>query len=181
MTLPCFLIFTWPQFGWRSCAPQSHHTLTTHFPRLLNDPVGWKPSIYISISKLSLLQLALYTQEGHQGRLPQKTPQPSGIQLCLANWEPCRGGRAGKPLTQLPPLEWMPSPYTNSHCLVRQPSSHSSLQVPHPHPLLALFLQGVVIALSYHSWALYATPVIALHPAHPSKIMSLLNSPWFTQ
>jgi len=71
-------------------------------------------------------------------------------------------GREGRVASQLPSSEPMPSPSTNSHCLVRKPSSHSSLQVPHPHPLLALFLLGMVTALSYHSWALYATPVVAL-------------------
>lgn len=63
--------------------------------------------------------------------------------------------RRGHALTELSPLELLLSPSTKSHCLVREPSSPSSLsRFFHPHPLLALSVRGVVQALGLptHPW-----------------------------
>lgn len=108
---------------------------------------------------------------------PQETPRPSGTCLGSANREHCRecgGGRSGRlrhPFTEMSPLELLPSPSTKDRCLVREPSSRSALsRFPHPHPLLALSVPGVVQALSYHLQA-------STHPCgSPTPCPSLVNS-----
>ena len=159
-----------PHIALSSDHTQTLEDSTSHFifARLLNGPLGWNSSMYLSISKPHPSPACSVprrlTCKGCLKRLHSPLAsswvQPPGSTAGEGGQEHLMSGYL---LTQLPPLVLMPSASTE----VREPSLNSSLQGSHPHPLLALSLLRVVTALLYHPQSPNPNPVVSLHLAHP--------------